>query len=57
MVESGYIVEYCDVGYYHELLVLVLCLISAWIPPLLRGCYRILTNLFWFARKLLRRWI
>lgn len=56
MCELDYMIEYNCVGYIHELLVLCLCLVSAWVPVILYAVYRLVGNALRLATKLVRRW-
>lgn len=56
MVEGGYMIEYCNAVYLHELLVAVMLLCAMWVPTVCKALYRIGYNLLYIAKRLIRRY-
>ena len=50
-----YVTNSNGVWYFHPLLVVCLCLISSWMPDLLRGCYYLLRPVLSALAALIRK--
>lgn len=54
---EGYLLWYNNVPYFSPLVVICLCLLSSWMPGILRGLYRIFYPVLRSLSAIIRRFI